>query len=240
MMAGLHDPNDSFSTADDTPRGVTEEEWKEFQETRAAKALPTEEVRDVEVKNADEALEVLLAGNARFVAGRWQHDHETMARRAALAAGQKPFAVVLGCADSRVPPELVFDAGFGDLFVIRVAGNVVGGDEAGSIEYAVGHLGTRLVLVLGHEGCGAVTAALEVATAEPRELRQLLAAILPGVAGIDASLPHEERVHLGVEANVRESVRRLNAIADREGRRNPVALVGAVYELDTGRVRILE
>ena len=85
-MAGLHDPNDNFPTADDTPRGATEEEWRDFQEARAAKALPTEEVRDVELKNADEALEVLLAGNARFVAGRSQHDHETMARSIAARA----------------------------------------------------------------------------------------------------------------------------------------------------------
>lgn len=239
-MASLHDPNDSFPTADDTPKGVTEEEWHEFQEARAAKAAAPDEVGDIEVESAAEALELLLAGNARFVAGRPRHDHESLRRRAMLAGGQHPFAVVLGCADSRVPPELIFDAGLGDLFVIRVAGNVAGTDEAGSIEYAIAHLETKLVLVLGHEGCGAITAAIDHAEGEARELTQLLASIGPGLSGVDASLPREERIHQGVEANVRAQLRLMNAIADREGRQRAVSFVGAVYELETGQVRILQ
>lgn len=189
-----------------------------------------------------QALEWLLEGNRRFVEGRPRHDFESQRRRMMLTEGQHPFGVVLGCADSRVPPELIFDFGLGDLFVIRVAGNVVADDEAGSIEYAIAHLDVPLVLVLGHEGCGAVTAALGKHGNEVAELDGLLRMIQPAVADIDPSLPEASRIHLGVEANVRQSVKRLLEIAEREARPDEerVLVVGAVYELDTGNVRVLE
>src|SRR5262245_40561826 len=110
--------------------------------------------------SAEQALARLLAGNARFVAHRERHPDITVRRRRALVSSQHPFAVILGCADSRVSPELLFDEGLGDLFVIRVAGNVVDDVVLGSIEYAVEHLGTKLIVVLGHEKCGAVSAAV--------------------------------------------------------------------------------
>ena len=136
----------------------------------------------------------------------------------------------------------MFDTGLGDLFVIRVAGNVAAEDEAGSIEYAVDHLDVRLVLVLGHERCGAVTAALGGSEGEAEELVRLLEQVKPALHGIDPALPGEERVRLGVEANVRHSVGRLQEIIDREAGGAPAGLriVGAVYELETGRVRLLE
>ena len=205
-------------------------------------AAPPAEVEDVRVRDGGEALARMLEGNQRFVAGRLRHDHESEARRAHLTTGQHPFAIVLGCADSRVPPEMVFDAGLGDLFVIRVAGNVVGQDEAGSIEYSIDHLGTPLVMVLGHEGCGAVTAALAKDHGdEVEELQHLLSVIAPALSGIDPELPHGERVQLGVEANVRQSLERIHAIQRRVGLPEPRArIIGAVYELETGRVRILD
>src|SRR5262249_49878388 len=129
-----------------------------------------------------------------------------------LAAPQQPFATILGCSDSRVPVELLFDQGFGDLFVVRVAGNVLAPDGMGSIEFAVLHLETPLVVVLGHEECGAVTAALEPAeerAREPWRLQQLLERIVPALKEIDSTLTAAERIHRGVEANVRRSVRTL-------------------------------
>lgn len=208
----------------------------------ASCAAPTEEIEDIRVRDGQEALELLLEGNVRFTTDRPRHSHESQARRARLGGGQSPFSIVLGCADSRVPPELIFDAGLGDMFVIRVAGNFAGVDESGSIEYALVHLGTPLVLVMGHEGCGAITAALGAYESEPEELRHLIDSISPGLAGIDPGLSLEERVHLGVEANVRRMVGMLEAIRERENRPEAkrALIVGGVYELGTGRVRILD
>lgn len=202
----------------------------------------SDEERDRTPEDGAQALEWLLEGNRRFVDGRPRHDFASQRRRMMLTEGQHPFGVVLGCADSRVPPELIFDFGLGDLFVIRVAGNVVANDEAGSIEYAIAHLDVPLVLVLGHEGCGAVTAALGEHDGEVEELVGLLRMIQPAVADIDPSLSVENQIHLGVEANVRQSVKELLEIAEREARPDEerVMVVGGVYELDTGLVRILE
>lgn len=200
-----------------------------------------EEQEDYRPQTGEQALDWLLAGNHRFWNGHPRHDHESMRRVAMLSESQHPFGVVLGCADSRVSPELVFDHGLGDLFVIRVAGNVVAEDEAGSIEYALAHLHVPLVVVLGHDGCGAVTAALGRYGDEAEELTTLLSRIAPAVADVDPALPMPQQIRLGVEANVRQSVARLRAIQDRLG--EPAArtvIVGAVYDLETGRVRILE
>ncbi|MFN7291939.1 MAG: carbonic anhydrase, partial [Pirellula sp.] len=111
--------------------------------------------------SAEEALSSLKDGNKRFVSGNLRYPHTGKEWLKGLVKGQAPFATILGCSDSRVPPELLFDQGFGDLFVVRVAGNVVDVDVEGSIEYSVDHCGTRLVVVMGHQGCGAVTAALK-------------------------------------------------------------------------------
>ena len=200
------------------------------------------EAEDLRPANGEEALDWLVAGNHRFWDGHPRNDHETMRRVATLTGGQHPFGIVLGCADSRVSPEVVLDHGLGDLFVIRVAGNVVSDDEAGSIEYAIVHLHVPLVMVLGHEGCGAVTAALSAHDEEPKELVTLLRRIAPALEEIDPVLPLEERIRLGVEANVRQSVSQLRAIQNRlelpEGERS--LIVGAIYDLETGKVRVLE
>jgi carbonic anhydrase len=197
------------------------------------------------VHDGETALRVLLEGNDRFVNGVSRHDHESPARRLQVVEGQHPFAVVLGCADSRVPPELLFDTGLGDLFVIRVAGNVCGLDELGSIEYGMAHLHTHLLMVLGHESCGAVTAVVDPPEGEePEELEHLLHAVGEAVGDVDASLPRDERVHAGVEANVRHQVKQLVEIRDRVQAWRPenerMLIVGAVYELDSGKVRVLE
>jgi carbonic anhydrase len=161
-----------------------------------------------------------------------------------LAKGQKPYAAIIGCSDSRVPPELLFDAGFGELFIIRVAGNVVSPEVMGSIQYAGTHLKTQLLMVLGHEGCGAVQAALAVkfkGATERSRIQLLLKDILPGLQEIDPQLAPKEQLERAVEANVRWSMRQIletpeahAAVA--EGR---AKLVGAVCEIATGRVRLL-
>ena len=130
---------------------------------------------------------------------------------------QHPFATILACSDSRVPPELVFDQGFGDLFVIRVAGNIIATDVVGSLAYAIRHLQTSLVVVMGHESCGAVTAAVDALDGrghEPRLIAALVAAIEPGLKDLPAELTGADRVHAAVEANVRWSMRQLAAIPE--------------------------
>src|SRR5215469_7214849 len=130
--------------------------------------------------SADQALAKLMEGNKRYSSNKEQHPDESLARRRELQQSQQPFAVILSCADSRVPPELIFDQGLGDLFVIRVAGNIAADDDLASIEYSVEHLHTKLVLVLAHEKCGAVTAAIEGGKA-PGHLKTLVSAIQPSV-----------------------------------------------------------
>src|SRR5688500_16734260 len=122
--------------------------------------MPEHHVSERSALNPEEALQRLIEGNRRFTTGTPWHNQVSRERLMSLASGQAPFAVILGCADSRVPPELVFDQGFGDLFVLRLAGNVYVPSVAGSIQYAHLHLGVSLLVVLGHEGCGAVHAAL--------------------------------------------------------------------------------
>src|SRR5262245_19409051 len=194
----------------------------------------------------DEAFEQLRSGNARFAQGKTRHAHESANWRKHLVGEQKPFATILGCSDSRVPPELVFDQGLGDLLVIRVAGNVISPGVTGSFEYALEHLGTRLIVVLGHAGCGAVTAALEAtvnpAMQETPAIRTLLKLIEPGIKNIDLKLAKDARVAAGVEANVRWSLQQLkeNATGRKLLADKKIRLVGGVYDLDSGLVRFLE
>jgi carbonic anhydrase len=194
---------------------------------------------------AQEALARLLEGNARFVRGEARFPALAADLRAALAEGQRPYATIVGCSDSRVPPELVFDAGLGDLFIVRLAGNVVSGEVMGSLQYAGTHLATPLFVVLGHEGCGAVHAALESLAHGPRErsrIEALLQGIRPGLAGVDLGLAPGVRLEAAVEANVRWSVRQLRETPEARAREaeGTMKLVGAVYELQTGRVRLLD
>jgi carbonic anhydrase len=194
--------------------------------------------------SATQALQRLQEGNERFLAGtaRLAHSHREMA--AQLVQGQAPYATVLCCSDSRVPPEIVFDAGLGELFVVRVAGNVLSAEVAGSLQYAGRHLGTPLFLVMGHEGCGAVQATLDtmVLGTEPHSrIQALVDSIMPGLGGLDVWLPSKELLSQAVEANVRWTLHQIErtpeASASLAGGR--IALMGAIYDLETGRVRFL-
>ena len=190
------------------------------------------------------ALARLKAGNARFAAGKTRHAHMGADWRKHLVGGQRPFATVLGCSDSRVPTELVFDQGFGDVFVIRVAGNVVADDVVGSMAYAALHLRTPLFVVLGHAGCGAVTAAVEELQKkgkEPERIEALLKLIEPGLKGVDLALPTAKAVDAAVEANVRWALKQLTDMPAVKSaiERHRYAFVGAVYDLQSGSVRFL-
>jgi carbonic anhydrase len=190
------------------------------------------------------AVELLKAGNLRFAEGKTRHAHEGTDWRKHLVGGQKPIATILGCSDSRVPVELVFDQGFGDLFVVRVAGNVIADDVVGSIAYAALHLRTPLFVVLGHAGCGAVTAALDAKLKKAKEterIEALLKLIEPGLKDLDATLAYPALLDAAVEANVRWSLRQLTAIpsARLAIERHKCVFIGAVYELTTGKVRFL-
>ena len=194
--------------------------------------------------SANEALQLLIEGNERFQRGEVRISQFSTEILGELAKGQKPFATILGCSDSRVAPEIIFDAHLGQLFVIRVAGNVMSPEVAGTLQYAGLHLQTPLFVVLGHEQCGAVQAALDVkfrGGKERKRIQLLLANILPGLEGIDAHSTPENLTSLAVEANVRWSMRQI--LESPEGRmrvaENRYKLVGAVYEISSGRVRFL-
>jgi len=194
--------------------------------------------------NPADALQRLKDGNQRFVAGKPLHQRQNAAHRAELVAAQHPFAAILGCSDSRVPLEIVFDQGLGDLFAVRVAGNVAGGDERGSLQYAVAHLHVPLLVVLGHERCGAVSAALSPPSELAKEadgVQELVARIVSNVKALPASGDEAERVHQAVEANVRASLQQLRgtAVLKEKIAAGEIRVVGAVYELDSGRVRWL-
>jgi len=192
-----------------------------------------------------DALRQLTGGTGRFVSGKPSRQHQTATWRAGLREGQHPFAVVLGCSDSRVPVELVFDEGFGQLFVVRVAGNVAGDDERGSIEYSVNHLHVPLIVVLGHEQCGAVTAALGSEAdrkAESADIQTILGRIEPALKEVPGDASAADRLHRAVEANVRSSAQQLRTAPGFQDRisRGELDIVGGVYELETGRVRWLD
>ena len=193
---------------------------------------------------ADEALFRLIAGNERFVRGEARFPTVQKEILAELAKGQSPYATIIGCSDSRVPPELVFDAGFGELFIARVAGNVISPEVMGTVQYTAVHLHTPLFVVLGHEGCGAVQAALARKDHNARErerIELLLASILPGLDSLDGDVSSPSRLASAVEANVRWSMRQLRETPEGQARmaEGIVKLVGAVYDLATGRVRFL-
>jgi carbonic anhydrase len=200
---------------------------------------------------AEEALARLREGNQRFVANETTAPPlNDAARRATLVAGQEPFAIILGCSDSRVPAELVFDQGFGDLFVIRVAGNVVAPSQIGSVEFAAARFGTRLVVVMGHSQCGAILATLDdvmgLASSHSRNLRSIVDRVRPSIetllAGRDAG-DREALVREAVRANVRASVDHLrhgSELLERMVQNDGMLVVGAEYSLETGVVSFFE
>lgn len=196
---------------------------------------------------ADDALEELRDGNRRFVAGEF--DAESIAGRAhqaGMSDGQNPFAIVLACSDSRVPVEMVFDQGFGDLFVIRVAGNIVAPSQIGSIEYAAEQFGTNLVVVLGHSNCGAVIATLQELSREQTHRSPNLGAIIdrvrPAIEPILAAHKNSDTKTLtgaAVRANIRASVDGLSqgsTIIEQLIKAGELTIVGAEYSIETGKV----
>lgn len=198
---------------------------------------------------ADQALQQLKDGNRRFVCGEGGRDLDfEHARRLRLVKNQSPFAIVLGCSDSRVPLELVFDQGMGDLFVIRVAGNIAAASQIGSIEFAAHNFASPLVVVLGHERCGAVRASLDQIRS-PREplsphLDEIVRRIIPNVGSVqtddetDDARVEELAVRANVLATVTQLTNRSELLADR-ARRGLLKVVGAVYSLDSGQVSFL-
>ncbi|MCA1617977.1 MAG: carbonic anhydrase [Acidobacteria bacterium] len=203
------------------------------------------QLRDPIARTPQEALRALKAGNARFFGGQARRPETSAAERRAQILGQTPFAVILACSDSRVPTEIVFDQGLGTLFITRVAGNVVEMGTTGSIEYAVNHLKTHIVIVLGHEGCGAVKAALLPAEERAREtpsIQALLNEIVPSVSKIAKIRDEKAKLREAVVANVRQQVFNIKkqpaiqaAIAS-----NKIAVVGAFYEITSGAVDFFE
>ncbi len=188
---------------------------------------------------AEAALAKLKQGNARFVADKPTASKDLANRRAELAKGQHPFAIILACADSRVGPELIFDQGLGDLFVVRVAGNVTDPAIIGSIEYAVEHFNTPLVVVMGHSKCGAVTAALE-----GKELPGNIGKLVKEVyVGKDLPKDRAAALEAGIQANVLHQANRLtrdSAVLKEFAENKRVRIVPAVYSLSSGEVKWLD
>jgi carbonic anhydrase len=188
-----------------------------------------------------EAISRLKEGNGRYTNGNQQHPRQSTTQRVELANSQHPFAVVVGCADSRVPPEIVFDQGLGDLFVLRVAGNVIDDHSLGSTEYAVDHLGVHLIVVLGHQRCGAVKAAKETIAAKSKaagHIQSLVTAIRPAV---EATVSGD--LEATVKANVNDVVQALRSsmpVLKPKVDSGDLHVVGAYYNLDTGAVTFLD
>lgn len=202
-------------------------------------------LRDPIATTPEAALRALKTGNTRFFSGQARRPEMSAAERRAQILGQTPFAVILACSDSRVPTEIVFDQGLGTLFITRIAGNVVNEGTTGSIEYAVNHLKTHLVVVMGHEGCGAVKAALLSAEDRAREtpsIQALLNQIVPSVSKIPKLRDEKATMREAVVANVRQQVANIKkqpaiqaAIAS-----SKITVVGAFYEITSGAVDFFE
>jgi carbonic anhydrase len=211
----------------------------------AALAAPTLATTTVSGLSPDEALRLLKEGNTRYVDGKLQHPRQDRARRALTAAqGQHPLATILTCSDSRVPAEIIFDQGIGDLFVVRVAGNVAATDEIGSIEYAVDHLVTPLVVVLGHSQCGAVTAVVD-ATKLPPNIANLVEPIKPAVDKAREANPEAVKdvlLKAAITGNVWQAIDdmlRQSPIIREKVREGQAQVVGALYDIDSGQVQWL-
>src|SRR5881275_2101199 len=188
-----------------------------------------------------EGISRLKEGNGRYTIGNLQHPGQTTQRRAELAKSQHPFAIIVSCSDSRVQPEIVFDQGLGDLFVLRVAGNVIDDHSLGSIEYAVDHLAVRLIVVLGHQRCGAVKAAKDTIAANgkaPGHIQSLVTAIEPAV---EATV--KDDLEVTVKANVKNVVQALRSstpVLRAKIDAGELQVVGAYYSLDTGMVSFMD
>ncbi|TAF09630.1 MAG: carbonic anhydrase [Nostocales cyanobacterium] len=204
-----------------------------------ASNLATPEVAAAQnITNPDEALKALLDGNDRFASRKRRYEHQSYSRLQEVAKGQKPFASILGCADSRVPAEIVFDQGLGDLFVCRVAGNIAAPEEIGSLEYGSLVLGSKVILVLGHERCGAVDATLK-GEEVPGKIGSLLQAIKPGV---DKSKGQPgDKLENACKANILVQIENLKSspVLSELIKSNKLKIVGGYYDLDTGKVSLV-
>ena len=187
--------------------------------------------------SAQTALQWVKFGNERHMVGRYVHWHQSAARRMEVAVGQRPHTIIVSCSDSQVPPEILFDQGLGDLYVVRVAGNVVGDHELASIELAAERLGVPLVIVLGHQRCAAVAAAVKGGDM-PGHLGTLISALAPAVSRTKAL--EGDRVDNTAHANVRavvEAIRNSEPVLSQMVNSGKLEVVGAYYSLDTGEVR---
>jgi len=193
---------------------------------------------DVTAQNSSSPLEMLMAGNQRFVQGESLSLDRDDVRRAELVAGQQPFAVIVGCSDSRVPPELVFDQGLGQLFVVRLAGNIIDPAAAGSVEYAVEHLHVHLVMVLGHDQCGAVKAAIQGGQFSP-ELQSVIDEINPAVQ--KAKMMSGDPLENAIDLNAELQADKLSALPAFKNQidQGQLQIVAARYDLPSGKVNIL-
>ena len=212
---------------------------------RGATMEEVAKLKDPVATTPEEAIRALKTGNARFFGGQAQRPEASAAERRAQILGQTPFGVVLSCSDSRVPTEIVFDQGLGDLFITRVAGNIVDRTTLGSIEYAVGHLKTHVVVVMGHEGCGAVKAALLPAADRAREtenIQFLLDQIVPSIEKLPAIRDEKAKMREAVIANVRVQVQNLKKVKFIQDaiRSKKIAVIGAFYEITSGAVDFFE
>ncbi len=193
--------------------------------------------------NDKDALTRLLEGNRRFMEGQPAHPDQTLERIRELKKGQHPFAVVVSCSDSRVPPELIFDQGLGDIFSVRTAGNVIGDYELGSIEYAVEHLGCQLVIVLGHEQCGAVSAFLQHESDSHDHIQSILHYLEsePEEKALPDSLKHS--LYAAIQANILHGVHLLRTsepVLRPLVEAKKLTIIGALYQIETGKVVILD
>ena len=188
---------------------------------------------------ANQALKLLLEGNQRFVAGQLEHPNQTPDRRAEVAKGQHPFASVLACSDSRTPPEIIFDRGLGDIFTVRVAGNVADKVVIESLDYSVKHLGVRVVMVLGHRRCGAVIAAVE-GHEEEGDVGPMLGELRPAVAA-SKGMPGDP-IENAVRENVKLVMKNLATSSELSAmvKSGELKIVGGIYDLDTGTIEMLK
>lgn len=204
-------------------------------------AAPHEEAPDPATRLLrDASLMLLKEGNARYVTGKLQHPHLDAERRSStVAQGQEPFATVLACSDSRDPVELIFDRGVGDLFVVRVAGNIAGLSELATVEYGVGHLNTPVLVVMGHTQCGAVTAVVQGAELHGH-LHALAEKIKPAVAKVKAETTDpDEAVPKAIQANVWQTIEDIikqSSVVREKLRAGRLSILGAVYDLEQGKV----
>ena len=209
-----------------------------FSQTAPKNITPNQPLQQLKDATPDQALQLLMAGNLRFAQGKPNNPNQSLARLKEVAQSQKPFAAILSCADSRVPSEIVFDQGLGDLFVCRVAGNIATPDEIGSLEFGTAVLGAKLIMVLGHERCGAVDATIKGGQV-PGQIGSLIQAIQPAVKS-SAAQPGD-RLQNATKANVAVQIARLKTspVLSPLVQAGKLKIVGGYYDLDTGMVTLV-